>query len=87
MILRAIFEEDKILTNKVRFREIVQNSYAAPLIGSIDVPKSTLERVGWKSGQLFEIDLGKTSSSRSRFTDVLRTPTFDELNDDYTDPN
>lgn len=87
MLIRVILEQEKIMSTKVRFKEIMVNGQDSPVIGTIDVPKSTLEKIGWKSGQLFEIDLGKTSSSRSRFTDVLRTPTFDELNDDYTDPN
>lgn len=86
MAIKVLFEEAEVMETKVHFKEVLPSEYAAPIIGEIDVPKSTLEKIKWKPGQPFEISVGKLPKANKRFTDVLRTPTFDELNDDFTDP-
>lgn len=71
MTIKVLFEEDRVMETMVHFKEILPSEYAAPVIGEIDVPKSTLEKIKWKPGQPFEITVGKTSSKKIEFTDIL----------------
>ncbi len=87
MAIKVLFEEAEVMETKVHFKEVLPSEYAAPIIGEIDVPKSTLEKIKWKPGRPFEITVGKVSSTKREFVCVLRPPTFAELNDDFTDPN
>ena len=71
MAIKVLFEEDEVTEFSVHFKEILPSEYAAPIIGEIDVPKSTLEKIKWKPGKPFEITIGKASSKKIEFTDIL----------------
>lgn len=39
---------EKATKNTIRFEEVLESELAAPKVGSIYVPKSTLGELGWK---------------------------------------
>lgn len=48
--MRVTFTMEKATKNTIRFEEVLESELAAPKIGSIYVPKSTLGELGWKEG-------------------------------------
>lgn len=49
--ITATFKMEKATKNTIRFEEKLENEYAAPKIGSIYVPKSTLGAIGWNESK------------------------------------
>ena len=49
---------EKATKNTIRCTEVLENDLAAPMIGTIDVPKSTLGAIGWKEGKTLTVELG-----------------------------
>ena len=49
---------EKATKNTIRFTEVLENDLAAPMIGTIYVPKSTLGAIGWKEGKTLTVELG-----------------------------
>ena len=49
---------EKATKNTIRFTEVLENDLAAPMIGTIYVPKSTLGAIGWKEGKALTVELG-----------------------------
>jgi len=48
--MRVVFTMEKATKNTIRFGEVLESELAAPKVGSIYVPKSTLGELGWKEG-------------------------------------
>lgn len=48
--MRVVFTMEKATKNTIRFEEALESELAAPKVGSIYVPKSTLGELGWKEG-------------------------------------
>ena len=48
---------EKATKNTVRFEEVLESELAAPKIGSIYVPKSTLAELGWAEGKDLTIEM------------------------------
>lgn len=48
--MRVVFTMEKATKNTIRFEEVLESELAAPKVGSIYVPKSTLGELGWKEG-------------------------------------
>ena len=46
--MRVVFTMEKATKNTIRFEEVLESELAAPKVGSIYVPKSTLGELGWK---------------------------------------
>ena len=42
---------EKATKNTIRFTEVLENELAAPVIGTIYVPKATLSQLKWKEGE------------------------------------
>lgn len=59
--MKVTFKMEKVTKNTVRFEEVLESDLAAPKIGSIYVPKSTLGELGWdgKSEITVEVLCGK----------------------------
>ena len=52
---------EKATKNTIRFEEVLENELAAPKIGRIYIPKSTLAEIRWQEGDTIEVKvkLGK----------------------------
>lgn len=48
--MRVVFTMEKATKNTIRFEEVLESELAAPKVGSIYVPKSTLGELGWEEG-------------------------------------
>lgn len=73
-MLKVVFKQnDKILLNKVRFDEVLDSDLSAPVIGQLDVPKSTLERLGWKPNENLVLSL-KRENEPKPYKHVLVSP-------------
>lgn len=57
--MKVTFEMEKATKNTIRFAEILESELAAPKIGSIYIPKSTLGEIGWKENMVITIDIQK----------------------------
>lgn len=55
--MKVTFEMEKATKNTIRFAEVLESEYAAPKIGSIYVPKSTLGEIGWKEGMKISMEV------------------------------
>lgn len=55
--MKVAFEMEKVTKNTIRFAEVMESELAAPKIGSIYIPKSTLAEIGWTEGNTLTIDL------------------------------
>lgn len=53
------FKMEKATKNTIRFEEVLESELAAPKIGSIYIPKSTLGELGWKEGDTLNITIDK----------------------------
>ena len=53
------FTMEKATKNTIRFEEVLESELAAPKIGSIYIPKSTLGELGWKEGDTLTIEISK----------------------------
>ena len=51
------FEMEKATKNTIRFAEILESELAAPKIGSVYIPKSTLGELKWKEGMTLELEV------------------------------
>ena len=52
------FVPEKVTKNTVRFTEELESEFAAPVIGTIYVPKSTLGQVGYAEGKKLTVTVG-----------------------------
>lgn len=50
-VVTVNFVPEKITKNTVRFAEKLESEYAAPVVGTIYVPKATLGQVGYTDGK------------------------------------
>lgn len=57
--MKITFEMEKATKNTIRFMEQLESELAAPKIGTIYIPKSTLGELGWKEGDTLTIELSK----------------------------
>lgn len=55
--MKAEFKMEKATKNTIRFEEILESELAAPKIGSVYIPKSTLGEVGWKEGDTLVLEV------------------------------
>lgn len=55
--MRVVFTMEKATKNTIRFAEVLESELAAPKIGSVYIPKSTLGEIGWKEGNALTIDI------------------------------
>lgn len=55
--MRVVFTMEKATKNTIRFAEVLESELAAPKIGSVYIPKSTLGEIGWKEGDALTIDI------------------------------
>ena len=51
------FIMEKATKNTIRFTEVLESELAAPVIGTIYVPKATLGQIGWKEGKLLSVSV------------------------------
>ena len=49
--VNATFEPEKITKTTIRFAEVTESEYSAPVIGTIYVPKATLGAIGYGDGK------------------------------------
>ena len=56
--MKITFTMEKATKNTIRFAEVLESELAAPKIGSVYIPKSTLGEIGWKEGLALVIDVG-----------------------------
>lgn len=57
--MKVTFTMEKATKNTIRFEEVLESELAAPKIGSIYIPKSTLGELGWKEGDTLTIEISK----------------------------
>lgn len=55
--MKIQFEMEKATKNTIRFAEVLESELAAPKIGSVYIPKSTLGELGWKEGMKIEMEV------------------------------
>lgn len=48
---------EKATKNTIRFEEILESELAAPKVGAVYIPKSTLGELGWKEGTNIKLTL------------------------------
>jgi hypothetical protein len=51
------FKMEKATKNTIRFEEILESELAAPKVGSVYIPKSTLGEIGWKEGSTLVMEV------------------------------
>jgi hypothetical protein len=49
---------EKATKNTIKFAEVLESELAAPKMGSVYIPKSTLGEIGWKEGDRIFIEVG-----------------------------
>ena len=57
--MKVEFTMEKATKNTIRFTEVLESELAAPKIGTIYVPKSTLGEIKWAEGKKLVIDIDK----------------------------
>ena len=57
--MKVVFEMEKVTKNTVRFTEITDSDLAAPKVGSVYIPKSTLHDIGWDGKGRISIEIDK----------------------------
>lgn len=55
--MKVTFTMEKATKNTIRFAEVLESELAAPKIGSVYIPKSTLGELGWKEGMTLEMEV------------------------------
>lgn len=55
--MTVTFKMEKATKNTIRFEEVLANELAAPKIGTIYVPKSTLAELKWSEGKTIEVSI------------------------------
>ena len=58
--MRVEFTMEKATKNTIRFEEVLESELAAPKVGSVYIPKSTLGELGWNEGKklVLEVTVG-----------------------------
>lgn len=57
--MKVTFEMEKVTKNTIRFAEVLESELAAPKVGSVYIPKSTLGELGWKDGDTITLEISK----------------------------
>lgn len=59
--MKIEFTFEKATKNTIRFAEVLESELAAPKVGSIYIPKSTLGELQWKEGDslVLEVEVKK----------------------------
>ena len=57
--MKVNFKMEKATKNTIRFEEVLESELAAPKIGAIYIPKSTLGELKWAEGDMIEIEIKK----------------------------
>lgn len=55
--MKIEFKMEKATKNTIRFEEVLESELAAPKVGTIYVPKSTLGEIKWKEGKMLVLEL------------------------------
>lgn len=55
--MKVTFEMEKATKNTIRFAEVLESELAAPKVGSIYIPKSTLGELKWKEGMKIVLEV------------------------------
>lgn len=55
--MKVTMKMEKATKNTIRFEEVLESELAAPKIGSIYIPKSTLGELQWKEGAEITIEI------------------------------
>ena len=55
--MKIMFEMEKATKNTIRFAEVLESELAAPKVGSVYIPKSTLGELGWKEGMKLVLEV------------------------------
>ena len=55
--MQVKFKMEKATKNTIRFTEILENELDAPKIGTLYVPKSTLNNISWADGKELIVDI------------------------------
>ena len=55
--MKVMFEMEKATKNTIRFAEVLESELAAPKVGSVYIPKSTLGELGWKEGNMLVLEV------------------------------
>lgn len=56
--MKVVFEMEKATKNTIRFAEVLESELAAPAVGNVYIPKSTLGQIGWKEGNKLTLEIG-----------------------------
>ena len=59
--MKVTFTMEKATKNTIRFAEVLESELAAPKIGSVYIPKSTLGELGWKEGDAVTMEISLDS--------------------------
>ena len=57
--MKIKLQMEKATKNTIRFEEVLESELAAPKLGSIYIPKSTLAELGWKEGDKLVLNIEK----------------------------
>lgn len=60
--MKVTFTMEKATKNTIRFAEVLESDLAAPKVGSIYIPKSTLGELKWKEGDAITIEVSVNSN-------------------------
>lgn len=55
--MRILFEMEKETKNTVRFQEVVGSKFDPTEIGTLYVQKNCLRKIGYREGQLLEVNI------------------------------
>lgn len=55
--MEVLFKMEKATKNTIKFAEVLDSDLAAPKVGTLYVPKSTLGELGWKEEKNLVLDI------------------------------
>ena len=62
--MKVMFKMEKATKNTIRFEEVLESELAAPKIGSVYIPKSTLGELEWKEGDTIVMNVSRETEEK-----------------------
>lgn len=73
-MLKVIFQQDEVLQDTVRFKEVLPDNTSESVLEQIEIPKRTMEKMKWKSPKEKIIITIKREKERPPMRDYYRAP-------------
>jgi hypothetical protein len=62
-MIAVVLLADRVTKNTIRFQEVLADpAFDVPHVGTVYIPKRTLQTLGWKDGTMLELTVGVKQS-------------------------